>query len=106
MASSNASNTYRHTTSITSVRIIKKGILQCVSKILSILRCHARSVCLYCSIAVLRSLLHRTLDQIPDLLPDLNPIFKKRETKGKSGEKWRWREGELQAILEDYIYRA
>lgn len=63
-------------------------------------------MCLYYSITPLRSLLHRTLDQIPDLLPKLNSIFKKSEINGKSGGKWRWREQELRTILEDYIYRA
>ena len=47
--------------------------------------------------------LRQILDQIPDLLPELNSIFKECETKGKSGEKWKWHEGELRTILEDYI---
>jgi hypothetical protein len=84
MASSNTSNTYMHIISITSVQIKKASynvfLRFCPSFVAMLDRCVFTTALLYSA---------HFLDQIPDLLPDLNPIFKKCETKGKSGEKWR-----------------
>jgi ankyrin repeat protein len=54
-----------------------------------------------------RSLLHQTLDQIPELLSEFTSIFKKRcEAEGKPGQQWEWHVMDLRKFLEDSIPHA
>ena len=55
------------------------------------------------ALGLYRSLLHRILDRIPDLLCKLTSIFTEKNKVGKCGEKWDWHVGDLRSFLENNI---
>ena len=55
-------------------------------------------------LGLFRSLLHQILQQLPDLLMKFDSLYRERcDTEGKNGQKWDWRERDLQNFFSPHV---